>query len=80
MSCFGCENKNVVPFTRFKSKKIMAKKHGKNSKKTTRRATFAIWRLFADLNNPKRALSKINLTIDGGKHIFAMILNQEIFE
>ena len=58
----------------------MAKKHGKNSKKTTRRATFAIWRLFADLNNPKRALSKINLTIDGGKHILAMILNQEIFE
>ena len=37
-------------------------KHGKNSKKTTRRATFAIWRIFADLNNPKRELSKMNLT------------------
>ena len=58
----------------------MAKKHGKNSKKTTRRATFAIWRLFADLKNPKRALSKMNLTIDGGKHVLAMILNQELFE
>ena len=55
----------------------MAKKHGK---KTTRRATFAIWRLFADLKNPKRALSKMNLTIDGGKHVLAMILNQELFE
>ena len=31
-------------------------KHGKNSKKTTRRATSAIWRIFAELNNPKRAL------------------------
>ena len=37
-------------------------KHGKNSKKTTRRATFAIWRIFAELNNLKRALSKMNLT------------------
>ena len=37
-------------------------KHGKNSKKTTRKATFAIWRIFAELNNPKRALSKMNLT------------------
>ena len=39
-----------------------------------------IWRLFADLKNPKRALSKMNLTIDGGKHVLAMILNQELFE
>ena len=31
-------------------------KHGKNSKKTTRRATSAIWRIFAELNNPKCAL------------------------
>ena len=36
--------------------------HGKNRKKTTRRATSAIWRIFAELNNPKRALLKINLT------------------
>ena len=57
----------------------MAKTHGKNNKKTTRRATSAIWRLFADLNNPKRALSKINLTIDGGKHVLAMFLKQELF-
>ena len=53
----------------------MAKKHGKNNKKTTRRATSTIWRLFADLNNPKRALLKMNLTIDGGKHVLAMFLN-----
>ena len=37
-------------------------KHGKNSKKTTRKATFAIWRIFAELNDPNRALSKMNLT------------------
>ena len=36
--------------------------NGKNSKKTTRRATSAIWRIFAELNNPKRTLSKTNLT------------------
>ena len=39
-----------------------SKKHGKNSKKTTRRATFAIWRIFAELDKPKRTLSKMNLT------------------
>ena len=59
----------------------MAKKRGENSKNTTRRATSAIWRLFADLNNPKCALSKINLTIDGGKHVsyafkLGIILNE----
>ena len=37
-------------------------RHGKNSKNATRRATSAIWRIFAELNNPKRALSKVNLT------------------
>ena len=26
------------------------------------RATSAVWRTFADLKNPKRALSKVNLT------------------
>ena len=41
----------------------MAKKHGKNSKKTTRRATSAIWRIFAGLDKPKRTLSKVNLTL-----------------
>ena len=30
--------------------------------RTARRATCAIWRIFAELNNPKRALSKMNLT------------------
>ena len=33
-----------------------------NSKKTTRRATSAIWRIFAELDKPKRTLSKMNLT------------------
>ena len=37
-------------------------KHSKNSKKATRGATFAIWRIFAELDKPKRKLSKINLT------------------
>ena len=41
--------------------------HGKNSKETSRRATSAIWRIFAELNNPIRALSKTELNIDGGK-------------
>ena len=37
-------------------------KHSKNSKKTTRRATSAIWRIFAELDKPKRTLSKMNWT------------------
>ena len=37
-------------------------KHGKNGKKTTQRATSAIWRIFAELDKPKRALSKMNWT------------------
>ena len=36
-------------------------KHGKNSKKTTR--TTAIWRIFVELDKPKRILSKMNLTL-----------------
>ena len=30
---------------------------------TTGRATSAIWRIFVELNNPKHALSKMNLTL-----------------
>ena len=41
-------------------------KHGENRKNTTGRATSAIWRIFAALNNPN---------IDGGKHVLAMFLN-----
>ena len=37
-------------------------KHDKNSKKTTRRATSAIWRIFAELDKRKRTLSKMKLT------------------
>ena len=29
-----------------------------------------LWRIFAELNNPKRALN-----IDGGKHVLALFLN-----
>ena len=36
--------------------------HGKNGKKTTQRATSAIWRIFAELDKPKCALSKMNST------------------
>ena len=58
--------KNGGHFTRFKSKNSVGekitKKHGKNSKKTTRRVTSAIWRIFVELDKPKRTLSKINLT------------------
>ena len=32
-------------------------------------ATFAIWRLFAELGKPKRTLS------NAGKHVLAMFLN-----
>ena len=37
-----------------------SKKHSKNRKKTTRRATSAIWRIFAELDKPKGALMKMN--------------------
>ena len=36
--------------------------YSKHSKKKTRKATSAIWRIFAELDKPKRKLSKINLT------------------
>ena len=48
--------------SRVRTRRKNGKKHGKNSKKTTRRATSAIWRIFAELDKPKRALSKMNLT------------------
>ena len=49
----------------FKSKnlgEIIAKNMAKSNKKTSRRATSATWRIFAELNNSKSALSKMNLT------------------
>ena len=36
--------------------------HDINSKKTTRRATSALWRIFAELDKHKCTLSKMNLT------------------
>ena len=43
---------------------IIAKNIAKTAKckKATRRATSAIWRIFAELDKPKGALSKMNLT------------------
>ena len=52
----------------------MAKKHRKNSKKTTRRATSAIWRIFAELDKPDYTIED-KLNIDAGKHVLAMFLN-----
>ena len=58
MSCFGSENRNggtFHSFHRFHQEEIgelLAKKHSKNSKKTTRRTTSFIWRILAELNNP----------------------------
>ena len=65
MSCFGCENKSGGHFTRFKSEtlgEIIAKNMAKDNKKTSRRATSAIWRIFAELNNSKSTISKMNFT------------------
>ena len=51
-----------------------SQKHGKNSKKTTRRATSPIWRIFAELDKPKRTIED-ELNSDTGKHVLAMFLN-----
>ena len=48
--------------SRVRTRQNNSLKYGKNSKKTNRRATSAVWRIFAELNNPKRAISKMNLT------------------
>ena len=48
--------------SRVRTRRNNSSNHGKNSKKTTGRAVSAIWRIFAELNNPKCALSKMNLT------------------
>ena len=48
--------------SRVRTRQNYSQKHGKNSRNTTRRATSAIWRIFAGLNNPKCAPSKVNLT------------------
>ena len=58
--------------SRVRTKQNYSQKYGKNSKNTTRRETSAICTIFAELNNPKSALSKMRLNIDGGKHILAL--------
>ena len=49
-------------------------KHSKNSKKTTRLTTSAIWSIFSDLNSLYLLTFSINLALinfDGGKHVLA---------
>ena len=53
---------DILLVSRVRTRRNNSLKHGKNSKKTTQRATSAFWRIFVELNNPKRALSKMNLT------------------
>ena len=48
--------------SKVRTRRDYSEKCDKNSKNTTRRATSANWRTFAELKNPKRALSKVNLT------------------
>ena len=43
--------------------------------RTARRATLAIWRIFAELNNSKRVRTiGGELDIAGGKHVLALFL------
>ena len=44
-----------------RTSKVMVK-NSKNRRKTTQRATSAVWRIFAELDKPKRIVSKMNLT------------------
>ena len=52
----------MADVSRVRTRRKNSEKHGKNSKKATRRVTSAIWRIFVEMNNPKRALPKRNLT------------------
>ena len=56
-----------------------SKKHGKTSKKTTRKATSAIWRIIAELDKPKRTLSEMNLRwldiVFQGQYLPSLIVN-----
>ena len=60
---FCCELEKMADISlvsRVRTRRKNSYKHGKNSKKTTRRATSAIWRIFAEIDKPKRTLSKMN--------------------
>ena len=59
LSFFGCELKKMADsslVSRVRTRRKNSYKHGKNSNKTTRRATAAIWRISAELDKPKRTL------------------------
>ena len=61
-----CARIDLTPFKPFNEQ---------NSKKTTRRATTAIWGIFAELDKPKTYTIEDNLNIDAGKLVLAMFLN-----
>ena len=56
--------------SRVRTRRKNSSKHGENNKKTSRRATSAIWGIFAELNNPKSAQSiEDELDIDGSMEV-----------
>ena len=59
---------NTTAGTRRNNSKI----HSKNSKKTTRRATSAIWSIFCGAGQTKTYTIEDELNIDAGKHVLAM--------
>ena len=54
LSCFGCENKNGGQEEELG--KIIAKNMARTSRRQLEGGPSAIWRIFAELNNPKNAL------------------------
>ena len=53
----------------------MAKNTAKTARRQlARRATSPIWRIFAELDKPKRTIED-ELNSDTGKHVLAMFLN-----
>ena len=44
------------------------------ARRTTRRATSASWRIFAELDKPKRTPIEDEPNIDAGKHVSAMFI------
>ena len=66
----GC-HRNSIHFNQLYLNTVNGSEAGfQTCRKTTRRATSAIWRIFAELNNPKRVYYRTDeLNIDGGKYV-----------
>ena len=66
--------------------KLLAKNIARTAKNTARRTTYAIWRLFTELNiplSPKLANKKAieyEFNIDGNKHVLACFQTRNYFE